>query len=167
MRPAVVPRILAELEKEPDHWFWALDALTDENPVAESDAGDVEASARVWGQCPALSLDLKQHSAFHIVPEGHKHTSPGQGQGELREPGRRPGEKIPSHTPPCKDTTPTPNRDALIFCRRRRPGSRPAFRERRSRSALEFRRAMSSPHVLRCLSLPLPSRLLHPPSKPR
>ena len=43
-----VPLILSELEKEPDHWFWALEAITDENPVAESDAGDVEASARAW-----------------------------------------------------------------------------------------------------------------------
>ena len=50
MGPAVVPLILSELEKEPDHWFWALEAITDENPVAESDAGDIEASARVWVQ---------------------------------------------------------------------------------------------------------------------
>jgi hypothetical protein len=48
MGPAVVPMILSELEKEPDHWFWALEAITDENPVAESDAGDIEASACVW-----------------------------------------------------------------------------------------------------------------------
>jgi len=50
MGPDVVPLILSELEKEPDHWFWALEAITDENPVSESDAGDVEASARVWVQ---------------------------------------------------------------------------------------------------------------------
>ena len=47
--PAVVPLILSELEKEPDLWFWALEAITDENPVSESDAGDIEASARVCG----------------------------------------------------------------------------------------------------------------------
>ena len=47
MGPAVVPLILSELEKEPDRWFWALEAITDENPVAASDAGDIEASARV------------------------------------------------------------------------------------------------------------------------
>ena len=50
MGPAVVPLILSELEKEPDHWFWALEAITNENPVAKSDAGDIEASARVWVQ---------------------------------------------------------------------------------------------------------------------
>ncbi len=50
MGPAVVPLILSELEQEPDHWFWALEAITDENPVAESDAGDIEASHRTWIQ---------------------------------------------------------------------------------------------------------------------
>jgi len=50
MGPAVVPLILSELQKEPDHSFWALEAITDENPVSESDAGDMEASARVWVQ---------------------------------------------------------------------------------------------------------------------
>ena len=29
MGPAVVPLILAELEREPDHWFWALEAITE------------------------------------------------------------------------------------------------------------------------------------------
>ena len=48
MGPAAIPFILAELEKEADHWFWALEAITNENPVAENDAGDVEASARAW-----------------------------------------------------------------------------------------------------------------------
>jgi hypothetical protein len=48
MGPQVVPLILAELEKETDHWFWALEAITGENPVAEQEAGDVEASARAW-----------------------------------------------------------------------------------------------------------------------
>jgi len=31
-----------------DHWFWALEAITGENPVGKEDAGDVEASARGW-----------------------------------------------------------------------------------------------------------------------
>ena len=46
--PKVVPLILAELQKETDHWFWALEAITGENPVPKEDAGDVEASARAW-----------------------------------------------------------------------------------------------------------------------
>jgi hypothetical protein len=50
MGPPVVPLILAELEQEPDHWFWALEAITEQNPVTERDAGDIEASARAWVQ---------------------------------------------------------------------------------------------------------------------
>jgi len=50
MGPAVVPLILKELEKEPDHWFWALEAITGENPVGENEAGDLEAPARAWVQ---------------------------------------------------------------------------------------------------------------------
>ena len=46
--PKVVPLILVELQKETDHWFWALEAITGENPVPKEDAGDVEASARAW-----------------------------------------------------------------------------------------------------------------------
>ena len=48
MGPAVVPLILAELEREPDHWFWALEAITGESPIPQCDAGDVEASALAW-----------------------------------------------------------------------------------------------------------------------
>ena len=48
MGPSVVPLILQELEKEPDHWFWALEAITGENPVTPIEAGDIEASAKAW-----------------------------------------------------------------------------------------------------------------------
>lgn len=43
-----MPLILAELQRETDHWFWALEAITGENPVPESDLGDMAASARAW-----------------------------------------------------------------------------------------------------------------------
>ena len=29
-----LPLIFGELRREPDHWFWALGAITGENPVA-------------------------------------------------------------------------------------------------------------------------------------
>lgn len=48
MGPEVVPLILRELEKETDHWFWALEAITGENPVTQEDAGDMRASAQAW-----------------------------------------------------------------------------------------------------------------------
>jgi hypothetical protein len=33
MGPSVVPLILEELRREPDHWFWALESITEANPV--------------------------------------------------------------------------------------------------------------------------------------
>lgn len=33
MGPVVVPLILEELRREPDHWFWALEMLTEDDPV--------------------------------------------------------------------------------------------------------------------------------------
>ena len=46
--PDVVPLILRNLEHEPAHWFPALVALTNVDPVAEDDWGNVEAMARTW-----------------------------------------------------------------------------------------------------------------------
>jgi hypothetical protein len=45
---AVVPLLLEELRREPDHWFAALRELTGENPVAPEDRGDVPAMAAAW-----------------------------------------------------------------------------------------------------------------------
>jgi hypothetical protein len=46
-RPAL-PFILAELEHETDHWFWALEAISGENPVPANQAGQVENMAKAW-----------------------------------------------------------------------------------------------------------------------
>lgn len=46
-KPAL-PLIFGELRRTPDHWFWALQAITGENPVPEEDAGDLEAMAADW-----------------------------------------------------------------------------------------------------------------------
>ena len=43
-----VPLILAELRRETDHWFWALEAITGENPVPTALAGNVRAAAEAW-----------------------------------------------------------------------------------------------------------------------
>ena len=45
-----VPLILAELRRETDHWFWALEAITGENPVPPEFAGNVQAAAEAWLQ---------------------------------------------------------------------------------------------------------------------
>jgi hypothetical protein len=48
MGPVVVPLLLRELEANLDNWFWALMAITEEDPVQESIRGDGEAMAKAW-----------------------------------------------------------------------------------------------------------------------
>jgi hypothetical protein len=43
-----VPLILRELEREIDHWFWALRAITAEDPVTENHRGRLALMARDW-----------------------------------------------------------------------------------------------------------------------
>jgi hypothetical protein len=45
---AVVPLLLEELRREPDQWFWALEAITEEKPVPPDAAGDVPRMAQAW-----------------------------------------------------------------------------------------------------------------------
>jgi hypothetical protein len=51
MGPAVVPYLLRELDRNPDHWFWALNAITEEDPARAEDSldGAKEAWLR-WGR---------------------------------------------------------------------------------------------------------------------
>ena len=46
--PPAVPLILDELRREPDHWFWALESITLENPVPPADAGQLDKMADAW-----------------------------------------------------------------------------------------------------------------------
>ena len=46
--PKVVPLILRELERSPDHWFWALSSITEENPVPEESWGRIEDMTTAW-----------------------------------------------------------------------------------------------------------------------
>jgi hypothetical protein len=48
MGPDAVPLLLGELARSVDNWFWALMAITEEDPVPESARGDGEAMARAW-----------------------------------------------------------------------------------------------------------------------
>ncbi len=48
MGKEVIPLIVAEFRREPDHWFWALKAITGEDPVAESDRGKVARMTDAW-----------------------------------------------------------------------------------------------------------------------
>jgi len=46
--PAVVPLLLREMEREPDHWFWALRAITGADPVPPASRGKVRDMAQIW-----------------------------------------------------------------------------------------------------------------------
>jgi hypothetical protein len=48
-RPAV-PLILEELQREPDHWFWALKAITGVDPVPSEHRGNIPEMTRCWLQ---------------------------------------------------------------------------------------------------------------------
>jgi hypothetical protein len=46
--PSAIPMILRELQSSPDHWFWALAALTGENPVPADASGNFPAMTAAW-----------------------------------------------------------------------------------------------------------------------
>jgi hypothetical protein len=50
MGERVVPLLLAELRREPDDWFWALQAITGANPVPAASRGNLRAMADAWSQ---------------------------------------------------------------------------------------------------------------------
>jgi len=43
-----LPLILEELQRQPMQWFWALEAITAENPVSPEAAGNVRLMAQAW-----------------------------------------------------------------------------------------------------------------------
>ncbi len=48
MGKEALPLILEELQCEPDHWFWALKAITGEDPVASGDRGNLPKMTEAW-----------------------------------------------------------------------------------------------------------------------
>lgn len=48
MGPPVIPLLLRELGNMPDHWFWALKAITGVDPVLQSERGRVKKMAEAW-----------------------------------------------------------------------------------------------------------------------
>ena len=48
MGPIVVPLLLEELRREPDHWFWALEAITERDPLLPEAKGKVRQMAEAW-----------------------------------------------------------------------------------------------------------------------
>lgn len=45
---AIVPFILEDLKKGPDHWYWALGAITGANPAENAPPGDIAAISEAW-----------------------------------------------------------------------------------------------------------------------
>lgn len=48
MGEAAVPLILESLSRRFDHWFWALEAITQANPVPRRLRGRVEGMTEAW-----------------------------------------------------------------------------------------------------------------------
>jgi hypothetical protein len=48
MGEKAVPLLLADLEKDPDHWFIALYRITGANPVPDEHAGKLKEMAAAW-----------------------------------------------------------------------------------------------------------------------
>ena len=48
MGPSAVPFILKDLSDKPDHWFWALSAITGANPVKKEHRGKIEEMVQDW-----------------------------------------------------------------------------------------------------------------------
>ena len=46
--PSVVPYLLRELKYFPDHWFWALNAITGEDPVPPESKGKFQKMTEAW-----------------------------------------------------------------------------------------------------------------------
>jgi hypothetical protein len=48
MGPDVLPILFRELRDNPDYWFWALRAITEEDPTQPEDAGDLQKMRDAW-----------------------------------------------------------------------------------------------------------------------
>lgn len=48
--PEAILLILRELKKNPDDWFWALNAITEENPIPEESEGKINEMIKSWLQ---------------------------------------------------------------------------------------------------------------------
>jgi hypothetical protein len=46
--PEVVPILIEELKERPNYWFWALKAITGEDPVNPRDRGNLDKMSRAW-----------------------------------------------------------------------------------------------------------------------
>jgi hypothetical protein len=48
MGPIAIPLILVEMARKPGHWFWALKAITGEDPVIPEQRGRIKQMTEAW-----------------------------------------------------------------------------------------------------------------------
>ncbi len=48
MGPTALPIIFLSMRQEPDHWFWALRAITGENPIPINHQGKIKEMTDAW-----------------------------------------------------------------------------------------------------------------------
>lgn len=46
--PSAIPFIFLSMKREPDHWFWALKAITGEDPVPTEHRGKIKKMTEAW-----------------------------------------------------------------------------------------------------------------------
>jgi hypothetical protein len=59
MGRAALPLIMKELRTKPDHWFWALKAITGVDPVSSEDRGNIKRMAHAWLDWAATQDDCQ------------------------------------------------------------------------------------------------------------
>lgn len=71
MGDSAIPLILEELERAPDHWFWALHFLTGQQPLPDDFGGTITDAANlwvVWGRQQGLLTDATKRAVW-ALPE--------------------------------------------------------------------------------------------------
>lgn len=50
MGPAILPEVVTELRERSGHWYWALKAISNEDPVPPCDRGNIKRMKAAWLQ---------------------------------------------------------------------------------------------------------------------
>jgi AcrR family transcriptional regulator len=79
----VIPFILRELQDEPSEWFWALRALTGEDPTTEEMAGNREKLAEAW-------LNWGKENGYILDVLNHRKNSPARSRRKNKESFQQP-----------------------------------------------------------------------------
>ncbi len=64
MGPDAIPMILEELSQNSGYWYWALKAISHEDPVAPRDRGSIALMRAAWLNWGSTKGLFKKSSAF-------------------------------------------------------------------------------------------------------